>query len=191
MDHASSKNFPMGGNAKIYFTERRVDVGEKDVDYTNYEEGIYVGYRWFDKQNMEVSYPFGYGLSYTTFGYSNPTVSNDGKTVTASVTVKNTGSFEGKEAVQLYVSAPASSLDKPVKELKAYAKTKSLKPGEEQTLTMTFATADLASFDESKSEWVVDAGTYKFLFGASSRDIRGEATAEVAAQETKVNDVLK
>ncbi|MBQ9173356.1 MAG: glycoside hydrolase family 3 C-terminal domain-containing protein [Bacteroidales bacterium] len=191
MDHASSKNFPMGGDAKIYFTERRVDVGEKDVDYTNYEEGIYVGYRWFDKQNMEVSYPFGYGLSYTTFDYSNPTVSNDGKTVTASVTVKNTGSFEGKEAVQLYVSAPASSLDKPVKELKAYAKTKSLKPGEEQTLTMTFATADLASFDESKSAWVVDAGTYKFLFGASSRDIRGEATAEVAAQETKVNDVLK
>ena len=191
MDHASSANFPMGGEAKIYFTERRVDVGEKDVDYTNYEEGIYVGYRWFDKQNMEVSYPFGYGLSYTTFGYSDPKVSNDGNTITASVTVKNTGSFAGKEVVELYVSAPASSLDKPVKELKAYAKTKALEPGEEQTLTMTFSTADLASFDESKSAWVVDAGEYKFLFGASSRDIRGEAVAQVAAQETKVNDVLK
>ena len=191
MDHASSANFPMGGDAKIYFTERRVDVGEKDVDYTNYEEGIYVGYRWFDKQNMAVSYPFGYGLSYTTFGYSDPKVSNDGKTITASVTVKNTGSFAGKEVVELYVSAPSSSLDKPVKELKAYAKTKALEPGEEQTLTMTFATADLASFDESKSAWVVDAGEYKFLFGASSRDIRGEAAAQVAAQETKVNDVLK
>jgi len=191
MDHASSANFPMGGDSKIYFTERRVDVGEKDVDYTNYEEGIYVGYRWFDKQNMAVSYPFGYGLSYTTFGYSDPKVSNDGKTISASVTVKNTGSFAGKEVVELYVSAPSSSLDKPVKELKAYAKTKALEPGEEQTLTMTFATADLASFDESKSAWVVDAGEYKFLFGASSRDIRGEATAQVAAQETKVNDVLK
>ena len=191
MDHASSKNFPMGGDTKVYFTERRVDVGEKDVDYTNYEEGIYVGYRWFDKQNMEVSYPFGYGLSYTTFAYSDPKVTNDGNTITATVTVKNTGSYEGKEAVELYVSAPASSLDKPVKELKAYAKTNSLKPGEEQTLTMTFATADLASFDESKSAWVVDAGTYKFLFGASSRDIRGEATAEVAASETKVNNVLQ
>ena len=191
MDHASSKNFPMGGDTKVYFTERRVDVGEKDVDYTNYEEGIYVGYRWFDKQNMVVSYPFGYGLSYTTFAYSDPKVTNDGNTITATVTVKNTGSYEGKEAVELYVSAPASSLDKPVKELKAYAKTNSLKPGEEQTLTMTFATADLASFDESKSAWVVDAGTYKFLFGASSRDIRGEATAEVAASETKVNNVLQ
>ncbi|MBQ6576988.1 MAG: glycoside hydrolase family 3 C-terminal domain-containing protein [Bacteroidales bacterium] len=191
MDHASSANFPMGGDTKVYFTERRVDTGEKDVDYTNYEEGIYVGYRWFDKQNMAVSYPFGYGLSYTTFGYSDPKVSNDGTTITANVTVKNTGSVAGKEVVELYVTAPASSLDKPVKELKAYAKTKALEPGEEQTLTMTFATADLASFDESKSAWVVDAGTYKFLFGASSRDIRGEATAEVAAQETKVNDVLK
>ena len=97
---------------------------------------------------------------------------NDGKTITATVTVKNTGSVEGKEAVQLYVSAPKGSLDKPVQELKAYAKTGSLKPGESQKVTLTFATADLASFDEAKSAWVVDAGTYTFRIGFSSRDIK-------------------
>ena len=106
------------------------------------------------------------------------------------MTVKNTGSYAGKEVVELYAAAPAGSLDKPVKELRAYGKTKVLEPGESQTLTLTFATADLASFDEAKSAWVVDAGSYNFLFGASSRDIRCEAAAEVAASETKVNNVL-
>ena len=190
MDAASSANFPIDSDTGVYFTNRREDIGQKDVDQTDYAEGIYVGYRWFDKQNMAVSYPFGYGLSYTTFEYSEPVVENDGKTVKATVTVKNTGSVEGKEAVQLYVSAPAGSLDKPVQELKAYGKTKALKPGESQKVTLTFATADLASFDEARSAWVVDAGTYCFRFGASSRDIRCEAAAEVAASEVKTNDVL-
>ena len=190
MDAAASANFPIDADTGVYFTNRRKDIGQKDVDQTDYAEGIYVGYRWFDKQNLAVSYPFGYGLSYTTFEYSEPVVENDGKTVKATVTVKNTGAVEGKEAVQLYVSAPAGSLDKPVQELKAYAKTKALKPGESQQVTLTFATADLASFDEAKSAWVVDAGTYAFRFGASSRDIRCEASAEVAASEVKVNNVL-
>ena len=190
MDAASSANFPIDSDTGVYFTNRREDIGQKDVDQTEYAEGIYVGYRWFDKQNLPVSYPFGYGLSYTTFEYSEPSVANDGKTVTAKVTVKNTGSYAGKEVVELYAAAPASSLDKPVKELRAYGKTKVLEPGESQTLTLTFATADLASFDEAKSAWVVDAGSYNFLFGASSRDIRCEAAAEVAASETKVNNVL-
>ena len=190
MDAAASANFPIDADTGVYFTNRRKDIGQKDVDQTDYAEGIYVGYRWFDKQNLAVSYPFGYGLSYTTFEYSEPAVENDGKTVKATVTVKNTGSVEGKEAVQLYVSAPAGNLDKPVQELKAYAKTKALKPGESQQVTLTFATADLASFDEAKSAWVVDAGTYAFRFGASSRDIRCEASAEVAASEVKVNNVL-
>ncbi|MBQ8022629.1 MAG: glycoside hydrolase family 3 C-terminal domain-containing protein [Bacteroidales bacterium] len=190
MDAASSANFPIDADTGVYFMNRREDIGQKDVDQTEYAEGIYVGYRWFDKQNLPVSYPFGYGLSYTTFEYSEPSVANDGKTVTAKVTVKNTGSYAGKEVVELYAAAPAGSLDKPVKELRAYGKTKVLEPGESQTLTLTFATADLASFDEAKSAWVVDAGSYNFLFGASSRDIRCEAAAEVAASETKVNNVL-
>ena len=190
MDAGSSANFPIDADTGVYFMNRREDVGQKDVDVTRYEEGIYVGYRWFDKKDLAVSYPFGYGLSYTTFEYSAPAVSNDGKTVTAKVTVKNTGSVAGKEAVQLYVSAPAGTLDKPVKELKAYGKTKELAPGESQELTLTFPTSELASFDEEASAWKVDAGTYTFLFGASSRDIRCTATAEAAAAETPAHRVL-
>ena len=190
MDAASSANFPIDADNGVYFLNRREDVGKKDVDQTDYAEGIYVGYRWFDKQGLAVSYPFGYGLSYTRFEYSDPSVSNDGKTITATVTVRNSGEVEGKEAVQLYVSAPKGSLDKPVQELKAYAKTAVLKPGESQKVTLTFATADLASFDEARSAWVVDEGTYTFRFGASSRDIRCEATAQAAASESAVHNVL-
>ena len=190
MDAASSANFPIDSDTGVYFMNRREDTGLKDVDRTDYAEDIYVGYRWFDKQNLPVSYPFGYGLSYTAFEFADASVENDDKTVTATVTVRNVGDTEGKEVVQLYASAPAGSLDKPAKELKAYAKTGSLKPGESQKVTLKFATADLASFDEGKSAWVVDAGTYSFLFGASSRDIRCTAEAEVAASETKVHNVL-
>ena len=190
MDAAASKNFPIDATNEVYFMNRRENADVKDVDVTKYEEGIYVGYRWFDKEGLKVSYPFGYGLSYTSFEYSEPTVVNDGKTVTATISVKNVGSVAGKEAVQLYVSAPAGTLDKPVKELKAYAKTGKLAPGESQVLTLTFPTYELASFDEEKSAWVVDAGTYNFLFGASSRDIRCTAQADAVATETPVHRVL-
>ena len=190
MDAASSRNFPIDAVNDVYFMNRREDVGLKDVDVTKYEEGIYVGYRWFDKEELAVSYPFGYGLSYTSFEYSEPTVVNNGKTVTATVCVKNTGSVAGKEAVQLYVSAPESKLDKPVKELKAYGKTVSLAPGESAVVTMSFPTSELASFDEEKSAWVVDAGTYSFLFGASSRDIRCTVQADAAASEVPAHRVL-
>ena len=189
-DAASSSNFPIDATQDVYFMNRREDVGEKDVDQTDYAEGIYVGYRWFDKYSISVSYPFGYGLSYTTFEYSEPTVKNDGKNITATVRVKNVGDVAGKEAVQLYVSAPESRLDKPAKELKAFAKTGKLAPGESQVLTFTFPTSDLASFDEHASAWKVDAGTYTFQFGASSRDIRCTAAAEAEASEIPVNRVL-
>ena len=110
--------------------------------------------------------------------------------VTAFVNVTNTGSVPGKEAVQLYVTAPEGSLDKPVKELKAYAKSKELAPGEAQTLTFSFPVSELASFDEAASAWVADKGTYTFLFGASSRDIRCTATADAKASEVKAHKVL-
>ena len=190
MDAASSRNFPIDATNEVYFINRRENSNVKDVDETKYEEGIYVGYRWFDKQNLPVSYPFGYGLSYTSFEYSEPVVVNDGKTVTATVCVKNVGDVAGKEAVQLYVSAPAGTLDKPVKELKAYGKTGKLAPGESETLTLCFPTGELASFDEDKSAWVVDGGTYTFLFGASSRDIRCTAQAEATVSETPAHRVL-
>ncbi len=190
MDAASSKNFPIDADNKVYFNERRQDQGVKDVDITRYEEGIYVGYRWFDKEDLPVSYPFGYGLSYTRFEYSKPVVEIDGGTVRAKITVKNVGDVPGKEAVQLYVSAPAGKLDKPVKELKAYAKTGRLAPGGTEVLNFQFAVADLASFDEEASAWVVDGGTYEFLFGASSRDIRGTVSASVPGSSTQANRVL-
>ncbi len=189
-DAASSKNFPIDATKDVYFMNRREDVGEKDVDQTDYAEGIYVGYRWFDKYSISVSYPFGFGLSYTSFEYTEPTVKNDGKNITATVRVKNVGDVAGKEAVQLYVTAPESRLDKPAKELKAFAKTGKLAPGESQVLTFTFPTSDLASFNERKSAWIVDEGTYTFQFGASSRDIRCTAAAEAEASETPAHRVL-
>lgn len=192
-DAASSANFPVNQKANIDISnkgEKRNDV--RNVDYTIYEEDIYVGYRYFDSFNKQVSYPFGYGLSYTTFGYANPTIKNDNGVYTVSVEVKNTGSVAGKEVVQLYVAAPNSvTMDKPEKELKAFAKTNELKPGETAIITLKVKAADLASFDETSSSWVVDAGTYKFLIGASSRDIKATLDAEVAASSEKTNDILK
>ena len=170
--------------------EKKNDV--KNVDYTNYEEDIYVGYRYFDTFGKEVSFPFGYGLSYTTFAYDKAVVKSDNGIYTVSVEVKNTGKMAGKEVVQLYISAPdAASVNKPEKELKAFAKTKELKPGEATVVTLKVSAADLASYDETASAWVVDAGNYKFLIGASSRDIKATLNAEVAAVTEKTNDILK
>ena len=179
MDHGSSANFPIDADAGVYFMEKRPNLGVKDVDETKYEEGIYVGYRWFDKKNIPVSYPFGYGLSYTTFGYSDATASLSGDVVKVSVKVTNTGSVAGKEAVQVYISAPAGQLDKPVKELKGFAKTRKLAPGESQTVEVSFAAADMSSYDESKPGWVLDPGTYNILVGASAADIRATASVDV------------
>jgi beta-glucosidase len=137
---------------------------EKNVGYTDYEEGIYVGYRCFQTKGASVSYPFGYGLSYTTFAYENAAVFRKGNTYTATVTVRNTGSVSGKEVVQLYVSAPAGKLDKPCIELKAFAKTGLLAPGETEVLRMQFTAEDLASFDEAASAFVMDKGVYEARF---------------------------
>ena len=195
-DHKSSENFPRAEQFQVDFStfmgkEAEEKAPVSTYDWTNYEEGIYVGYRWFDTQKLAVSYPFGYGLSYTTFEYGNANVMNDGKNITVTVDVKNTGKVAGKEVVELYVTAPSGKLDKPAQELKAYAKTKALNAGESQTVTLTVAVADLASFCEAESAWVVEAGAYQLHIGASSRDIRAELTTEVAAQSTKVSNVLK
>lgn len=191
-DHKSSLNFPI--DQKI---DRRWSVKTglkhdvKNVDYTVYDEGIYVGYRWFDTEGIDVSFPFGFGLSYTTFEYGTPSVKRDGENVVVEVNIKNTGSVAGKESVQLYVKAPKGKLDKPVHELKAFAKTGMLKPGESQTLTMTVNPADLASYDEEEVAWVTDGGAYKFVVAASSRDPRGEVTVNIDQIVRKTNDVLK
>ena len=130
-------------------------------------------------------------MSYTTFAYSNPAIKAENGVYTVTVDIKNTGKMAGKEVVQLYTSAPnAAANNKPDKELKAFAKTKELQPGETATVTLTVKASDLASFDEAASAWVVDAGQYKFLIGASSRDIKAELKADVAASTEKVNNIL-
>ncbi|MBQ6243649.1 MAG: glycoside hydrolase family 3 C-terminal domain-containing protein [Bacteroidales bacterium] len=183
MDAGSSANFPIDADTGVYFVNRREDIGQKDVDRTVYAEDIYVGYRWFDKKGLAVSYPFGYGLSYTSFAYANAAVKPAGDGFDATVEVTNTGAVAGKEVVQLYVSAPASGLDKPVRELKAYAKTRELKPGESQTLTLHVDAYGLASFNEATSAWETASGEYAVAFGASSRDLR--ATVPFTLAEAK------
>lgn len=192
-DAASSDNFPIDMRVSTDLMNKggkKNDV--KNVDYTNYEEDIYVGYRYFDTFGKQVSYPFGYGLSYTTFAYDKAAVKADNGVYIVSVEVKNTGKVAGKEVVQLYVSAPdAADANKPEKELKAFAKTKELKPGEATVVTLKVNAADLASYDEAASAWVVTPGNYKFLVGASSRDIKATLEAEVAAATQKTNNILK
>lgn len=192
-DAASSANFPVDLKGNTDITNKELQKGNiRNVDYTVYEEGVYVGYRYFDSFNKEVSYPFGYGLSYTSFGYDNPAVKFDNGVYTVAVDVQNTGKSAGKEVVQLYVAAPdAAGCNRPEKELKAFAKTAELKPGEKTTVTMKVNAADLAWFDETSSSWVVDAGTYHFLIGASSRDVKATLEVEVAASSQQVNDILK
>ena len=191
-DAYSSKNFPIDEDPRIDMLNQGKKGNVRNVDFTEYEEDIYVGYRYFDSFNVPVSYPFGFGLSYTTFEYSDANIAQKGDNYEVSVTVKNSGECEGKEVVELYISAPDSkAANKPAKELKAYAKTKNLKPGESETLTLNVAAADLASFDEASSAWVVAEGEYQFLVAASVQDIKATLKASVKGQQTKVHDVLK
>ena len=190
-DHASTKNFP--GNIDDYSFQMM--VGKKmpipGHTYTNHEEDIYVGYRYFDTFNREVAYPFGFGLSYTTFEMSKPAVKAKGNSaVEVSVTVKNTGAVAGKEVAQVYVTAPKGRLEKPAQELKAFAKTRELQPGESQTLTMTIPVRDLASFDEAGSQWLTEAGTYTFRIGFSSRDIKASLPLALKEYTEKTTNAL-
>ncbi|MBR2064102.1 MAG: glycoside hydrolase family 3 C-terminal domain-containing protein [Bacteroidales bacterium] len=195
LDIPSSHNFP--------YNYKNVQRGEWDfvwggaqrqsrnVDFTEYNEGIYVGYRYFQSAGVPVSYPFGYGKSYTTFEYSKPVVKATADGFTATITIKNTGAVAGKESVQLYVAAPAGGLEKPAFELKGFAKTKELAPGESQTLTINVDKYALASFNETASAWETAAGTYKVMFGADAADIRGTSEYKLKKAESwKANNVL-
>ena len=191
-DAYSSKNFPIDQNVKIDMMNQGQKGNVKNVDYTDYEEDVYVGYRYFDSFDVPVSYPFGFGLSYTTFEYSDAKISQKNDIYDVTVTVKNTGGFEGKEVVELYISAPDNkAANKPAKELKAFAKTKLLKPGESETLTLSITAPELASFDEAASAWVVAEGEYQFLVGTSSQDIKATLTAPAKSFQMKVHDVMK
>ena len=153
-------------------------VPAKKPQYCEYNDDIFVGYRYHNSKNVEPAYPFGYGLSYTTFSMSGLKLS--GKTfnnkMTATVIVKNTGKVAGKEVVQLYLSAPVTSQEKPSEELKGFVKTKLLKPGEKQVITFTLSADDLASYYPDQSSWIADKGTYTVKVGNSSRNFQQEAS---------------
>ena len=165
--------------------------GTANKDYFLYQEGIFVGYRFFDSFDKEVSYPFGYGQSYTSFTYGEADVIVRKSSVRIMIDVTNSGKLAGREVVQVYAVAPEGSLDKPARELRAFAKTKLLESGETESLTIDIPVRYLASFNESSASWAVDAGAYILKIGSSSRDIRSEAVAVIDEPVSyDVNDVL-
>jgi len=199
MDAASSANFPYDYQFDMLAAFAGfMNQGEtekepvRNVDFTNYEEGIFVGYRFFDTFGKTISYPFGFGLSYTGFDYENASVSSKNNDYVFSCTVKNTGNVAGKEVVQLYIAAPGKSMKKPVKELKAFAKTKLLQPGESQTLTFNIKPHDLASFDQTANAWKVEAGAYTAQFGSSANEILQSVSFDISKETVveKVHDVM-
>jgi beta-glucosidase len=148
-----------------------------------YDDDIYVGYRYFDAYAVETSYPFGYGLSYTDFEYGElklGAASFDGS-MTVEVEITNSGNMAGKEVVQLYQSAPSNSMNKPVKELKAFTKTRLLQPGESEAVRFMLDQRSLCSFDRESSSWKAEQGTYEVLVGASSANILQQASFQLKA----------
>ena len=148
-----------------------------DHNDTRYKEGIYVGYRYFDAVGKKALYPFGYGLSYTTFAISNTAATVDGDKITVTADVTNTGNLPGKEVVQVYVSAPEGKLDKPYQDLAGFAKTAELAPGASETVTVTFDVKDLASYDEETASYILECGNYVIRVGNSSVDTQIVAMA--------------
>lgn len=165
--------------------------GFGNMNDTLYTEGIYVGYRYFDTKKVDTIYPFGYGLGYTDFAFTETAVDNEIRQIaTIKVRVKNTGNYRGREVVQVYVSAPGSELDKPKKELKAFAKTRELNVGESEELILKISTNDLASYDEKKEAFVLEKGTYTFFAGNSSENIM-ECGKLVVAEEKVTEEKRK
>ncbi len=188
-DHPSTANF-----AKEYdmYTYKNMEEWGKGnipgVDFSNHEEDIYVGYRYFDTFKKKVAYPFGYGLSYTTFEFGKPSVKAVGNNIEVIVSVKNTGKVSGKQVAEVYVTAPKGACEKPAKELKTFGKTRELKPGESQILKMVIEMRDLANFDEANSQWKVDAGNYLFQVGTDVETIKGAVTLKIAEFTEKVSN---
>ncbi len=188
VDTPSAKNFP-GVAEKSDKKDDAADLSgfsfmRRSPWEITYEDDIYVGYRYYNTFKMPVAYEFGFGLSYTTFDYSNLKLAGNnfsGK-LTFSVDVKNTGSVAGREAVQIYVGSPSGKLKKPEETLAAYAKTKLLKPGESQTVSFAIETKDFASFDEATSSWIAEAGNYTLKVGASSLNIKQTGSFKIGKE---------
>lgn len=176
MDMPSTANFPVKARElqALARSNRNNPYAQPlaNYDYTEYRERLDIGYRYYDRHPEEVSYPFGFGLSYTRFAYSESQARFEGGVVNLSVKVTNTGNVAGKEVVQVYIEAPGGGLNNLVKELKAYGKTALLQPGESQVLEFRLSEYDLASFNMSESCWQTLKGEYMADFAASSQDIR-------------------
>lgn len=154
-----------------------------DVEDEYYNEGIYVGYRYFDTFNIAPNYPFGYGKSYTTFDIETMNVNADEKSVSLTVRVTNTGNmYSGREVIQVYTSAPAGTLEKPYQELAAFAKTNELAPGETEDVSISFAITDLASYDAAQAAWILESGEYLVRVGTDSRTTK--IVAKILLKET-------
>jgi beta-glucosidase len=155
-------------------------AGDTVGPHATYSEGLDIGYRWYDTQNISPLFPFGYGLSYTTFGYSNATVTRTTNGATVSFTLTNTGGRAGAEVAQVYIADPAVS-GEPPKQLKGYQKV-SLQPGQSSRVTIPLDSRAFARWDTSRHTWVVDKGTYTIFVGSSSRDLRQQAGVTLAAR---------
>jgi beta-glucosidase len=180
----SSRNFPGvvvaagNGSSTPELTDGLSAFFNPKPSRITYEEGIYVGYRYYETFGIKPAYEFGYGLSYTSFEYGKLSLNSQtfSGEITATLNVKNAGKTAGKEIVELYLSSPSLKLDKPALELRAFAKTHLLNPGESQTLSFVLKPRQLASFDPANSAWIAEAGKYEVKAGASSKDIRQSAS---------------
>ena len=184
----STANFPV--NARELQSQARANRNNPEAkpvsmyDYTEYKERLDIGYRYFDRHPEQVSYPFGFGLSYTPFSYSDAQAKVEDGIVNLSVKVTNTGSVAGKEAVQVYIEAPQGGLNKLAKELKAYGKTALLQPGESEVMEFKLSGYELAGYNLNASAWQTVKGDYKADFAASSQDIRCQAQFSIAQEQT-------
>ncbi len=188
-DHASHANFPKnpemmsvsGMMKNLVFPPDEKPKAEwiRDEDYTNYDEGIYVGYRHFDKQQMDVSYPFGYGLSYTDFQYWEMEASVEKDTINISFAITNIGETAGKEVVQLYAEKLNTAIDRPRQELRAFTKTKILEPGATDSIMLQIPVPELRYWNEEKKDWSLENGAYAIKVAASSRDIRQKVVIDL------------
>ena len=172
-----SETFP----ARVEDTPAAIDFPSRDGN-ANYGEGIFIGYRYYDKKKIEPNFPFGYGLSYTSFSYSdikaNTTAAKDSDAITISVKVKNTGKIAGKEVVQLYVHEQETEIARPENELKHFEKV-SLLPGEEKTVSFKLTSRDFAYYNAKSHDWVVKSGKFDVLVGSSSRNLSLKQTIDI------------
>jgi beta-glucosidase len=196
-DTPSHENFPGNDIKQAGPSDKSADLSgvsfmQRVPWEVRYEEDIYIGYRYYNTFDVPVSFEFGYGLSYTTFEYRNISLSSKkfDKSITVSIDIKNTGKVAGREVVQVYVSAPIGNLNKPSEELVAFGKTGLLKPEEEETLSFIVKPKDIASFNETISTWIAEAGNYTIKIGASSKDIKGKCSFNIA-KSIKVGRVSK